>query len=200
MKLYYVPNTRATRPRWMLEELEVPYELIALDPKKAENKSAGYLAIHPLGKVPALVDGEVRMFESAAIVAWLADRYPEKGFAPAPGTPERAAYEQWLHFGMSTLEPALVDVSGHTRTRPEEKRVPHIAEEAKESFWVSADVLEEHLTARLYLLGERFSAADVVVGSILSWARSLKLLAGRPALEAYVARLVERPAWKRSRA
>jgi glutathione S-transferase len=121
IKLYYAPNTRATRPRWMLEELSVPYELVKLDLQKGENRAPAYLAVHPLGQVPALEDGAVRVFESAAIVAWLADRYAAKGLAPALDAPERAANLQWLFFGAVTLEPQIARYANAT-AGPEEKR------------------------------------------------------------------------------
>src|SRR5947209_2974309 len=86
VKLYYVPMTRSNRPRWMLEELGVPYQLARLDPKKGENQTPDYLAINPTGKVPALVDGEVKMFESAAIVAYLGDKFADRKLAPPVGS------------------------------------------------------------------------------------------------------------------
>jgi glutathione S-transferase len=84
MKLYFAPRTRAVRPRWLLEELGVPYELVKLDPSKQENKTPAFLALHPFGEIPVLVDGDVTLFESAAICLYLADRFPEKNLAPPP--------------------------------------------------------------------------------------------------------------------
>lgn len=197
MKLYYVPQTRAARPRWMLEELGLPYELVRLDPKKGDNKRAEYLRVHPLGKVPALEDGEVAIFESTAIVLYLADKAGR--LAPPAGSAARAEYYQWILFGATTLEPPVAEISSHTHNRPAELRVAALADEGRAAFAAAAAAVEARLSGREFLLGE-FSAADVLVGSVLSWAGALRLLAEHPALEAYVARLKARPAWQRSRA
>lgn len=200
MILFYVPATRATRPRWMLEELGVPYELRRLDPKKGENQSPEYLAINPSGKVPSLVDGEVKIFESAAIVMYLADKHPEKGLAPAPGAASRALYHQWLAYAITTLEQPAAEFGYHTSLRNEGLRLPALADEAKKNFARAVLPAEQQLGKTPYILGESFSAADVMLGGTLAWARSLKLLEERPNTLAYVARLVERPAYKKMRA
>jgi glutathione S-transferase len=157
VKLYYVPNTRSNRPRWMLEELEVPYELVRLDPKQGDNKTREYLAINPTGKVPSLVDGEVTMFESAAIVAYLGDKFADKKLAPPVGSNDRAAYYQWLFFGMTTLEQPLSLYTSHTVSLAPEKRVAHVADEAKEAEDRALAALESSLADRDWLLG-RFTA------------------------------------------
>jgi len=92
MKLYYSPQTRAGRPRWLLEEIGAPYEIASLDLKKGEHKQPEYMKIHPHGAVPALIDGDLALFESAAICMYLADKYPEKKLAPALGTPARGEH------------------------------------------------------------------------------------------------------------
>src|SRR5438094_29538 len=127
LKLFCVPQTRSFRPRWMLEELGVPYELVRMT--AAQTKTPEYLSIHPLGKVPALQEDGVTTFDSASIISHLADKF---GLAPPPG--QRGAYYQWILFAMATLEPAVAAVVNHTRARPEEKRIPLIAEEARVSF------------------------------------------------------------------
>jgi len=198
VKLYYVPNTRSNRPRWMLEELEVPYEIVRLDPKQGDNKTPGYLAINPSGKVPSLVDGEVTMFESAAIVAYLGDKFADKKLAPPVGSKDRAAYYQWLFFGMTTLEQPLSPYTSHTVSLPPEKRVAHVAEEAKEGAERALAALERSLGDRDWLLG-RFTGADIIVGGSVLWASSLKLLEGHSTLASYARRIKERPAFQRSR-
>ncbi|GAC1537032.1 MAG: glutathione S-transferase family protein [Myxococcales bacterium] len=200
IKLFYVPNTRATRPRWMLEELGVPYDLVRLDPGKGENRTAEYLRVHPLGQVPALVDGATTVLELAAICAWLADRFPEKGFVPAPGSAARAAYYQWLFFAAATLEPPVADYAHHTSMWPEAKRIPAVAEEARQGVARVVATLEQHLTGRQFLAGDALSAADIVVGSIVGWARSLRLLEDAPAVAAWWKGLSARPAFRRARA
>ncbi len=197
MKLYYVPKTRATRPRWMLEELGVPYELVRLDPSKGETRSAEHLGRHPLGHVPALEDGQLHMFESAAICLYLAERYPEKGMVPPPATPGRAATYQWLFYAVAELEPPCGAMSAERR-KPEAQRNAAAVAEARARFAKAAAALEPPLSRTPYLLGGDFTVADVVVGAILAWGRSLGALEGLPATEAYLARLKGRPAWKRS--
>lgn len=197
MKLYYVPQTRSARVRWMLEELGVPYELHRVDNKNRENDKPAYRALHPLGHVPVLVDGDVTIYESAAIVAWLADRWPEKKLAPPPADVKaRAAYQQWMFFGMATVEPPVAQVWAHTRRRPEEKRVPLLVEEARERFREVGEVLQRELATKPWILGEAFTAADIVVGGCVNWARSLAMIDELPALKDYSKRLMERPAFQ----
>ena len=199
MKLYYAPQTRAGRPRWMLEEIGAPYELQQLDMSKGEHKAPAYMKIHPHGAVPAFVDGDLVMFESAAICAYLADKFPDKKLAPAVGTAARGLYYQWLVYSMATLEPPVLQVFLNTVMLPEAQRSAAAAEEAKKRFAEVAGVLEQALVGRTYILGEQFSAADVMIGSTLVWAQFMGLLNGHPTLEAYAARLAERPAFKRAR-
>lgn len=198
LKLYWATRTRAGRPLWLLEELGVPFELVKLDMTKGEHKTPAYKKIHPLGALPALVDGDTAMFESAAICAYLADKFPDRGLAPAPGTPARAAYEQWLFFAMATLEEPVFRVFQHTMLLPEEKRSAATADEARKRFAQLAQVLSDALEGREFLVGEKLSAADVVVGSILTWANFMGLLEGYPRLLEYVGRLAERPAFVRA--
>ncbi|QSQ11351.1 glutathione S-transferase family protein [Myxococcus landrumensis] len=198
MKLYFAQNTRATRPRWLLEELGVPYELVPVDVHQREHKTPEYLRIHPMGSMPALEDDGHAIFESAAILLHVADKFPEKGFAPAAGTVERAEYYQWMMFCMATMEPPLSAYSAHSRFLPEVDRVPGEAERGKKRFTDIAKMLEEKLQGRSYIVGERFTAADVVMASILNWGAGMGLLEDFPALRAYVARQISRPAARRA--
>ena len=115
MKLYYAPQTRATRPRWMLEEIGAPYELVRLQLSKGEHKQPEYLRVHPHGAVPAFADEHVTLFESGAICAYLADTFPEKQLAPAAGSAQRGPYYQWLFYSMATMEPPVLKVFLNTR-------------------------------------------------------------------------------------
>ena len=200
MKLFYVPHTRASRPRWILEELGVPYELVRLDRAKAENLEAQYLAINPTGKVPALVNGEVTIHESAAIVMYLADKYATQGLCPAVGTEARARYYQWILYAMTTLELPVSKVGYHTEMKPEAERIPAVAAEGRAEFVRAARSAEEQLAKTPFILGDSFSAADVLVCGTLAWARSLRLLEGLPHAKEYTKRLIARPAYVKSRA
>jgi glutathione S-transferase len=200
MKLYDAAQTRSTRPRWLLEEIGEPYDLVRLDLSKGEHKTPEYLKIHPHGAVPALVDGDLVMFESAAICAYLADKFPDKKLAPPVGTPARGRYYQWLVYCMATLEPPVLQVFMHSTRLPEAERSAKTLEEGKKKFAEVATVLDDAVRGKTFLLGDQLSAADVMIGSTLGWARALGIVKGYPDLEAYVQRLAERPAYKRARA
>ncbi|NOK32974.1 glutathione S-transferase family protein [Corallococcus exercitus] len=201
MKLYFAPRTRSTRPRWLLEELGVPYELVRVDLASGAHKHPDYLQhVHPLGVVPALEDGGQPVMESTAHLLHLADRFPEKGLAPAPGSLERAEYYQWISFAVTTLEPRVEAYFEHTQGLPEGQRVPALADRAVQRFTDAARVLEARLGGREFLVGSRFSAADVLMASLLAWAGMLGLTKDFAGLQAYTKHHLARPAAKRARA
>jgi glutathione S-transferase len=199
MKLYYVPRTRATRPRWLLEELGVPYQLERLDVAAGENRRPEYLRLNPYGHVPTLVDGEVVVYESAAICLYLADKFIDHGLAPRFGSPLRGLYYQWMVFSMATLEPLIVTAYDHESRLPEAERVPAIAQGARKHFREVAGGLDQALGDREVLVGDTFTAADVMIASILAWSRLLGLLSDHPRLSDYAKRLMSRPAARRAR-
>ena len=194
LKLFYIPNTRASRPRWMLEELGVPYELARIDWDTASGEQYRR-DVHPLGAVPALQDGAQVIIESAAIIAYLADKFPEKGMAPPLAG--RGAYYQWIVYAMATLEPLVSAWNDHTRKLPEAERSAAAAESAKAEFAEAAKPVADVLARSEWLLGD-FSAADVVLGSVVNWAVASKMTED-PTLAAYVAHLRARPAWQAAR-
>lgn len=198
MKLYHVPQSRSVRPRWLLEELGVPYETVTLSLSDGSLKTAEYLKTHPHGSVPALEDDGISMFESAAICLYLADKYPDKKLAPAVGSKERAAYYQWVVYTMATLEPPVLQVFLNTVQLPEEQRSAKVAEEGRKRFKEVATVLTKALEGKQYLLGDHFTAADVMIGSTIGWASFMGLLEGFPVLQQYVQRLMQRPAYQRA--
>ena len=198
MKLYYAPKTRATRPRWMLEEIGAPYELVRLQLAKGEHKKPEYLKIHPHGAVPAFVDGDLTMFESAAICAYLADKFPDQRLAPPVGSAERGYYYQWLVYSMATMEPPVLKIFLNTRMLPEEKRSAAAVEEGRAQWAGVARVVEQALEGKSFLVAEQFTAADVMVGSILGWSGVIGLLEGFPGLLSYSKRLASRPAFQRA--
>lgn len=197
MKLYYVPRTRSARPRWLLEELGSPHELVCVDPK---HKPEGFEKLHPLGHVPVLEDRGTVVFESTAICLHLADQDPENRFAPPPGSVDRAHYYQWIFYALTEIEPQLNAIAAETLHKPPEARSAALLEQASGRFATAAKVLDARLAEREYLVGDRFTAADIVVGSLASWAKSMKLLGNLPALLAYSDRLHARPAAQRARA
>jgi glutathione S-transferase len=193
LKLYHAAGTRADRVLALLQELGVEWELVPLDLAQAEQKRPEYLAIHPHGWVPALSDGDVTLFETAAICLYLADRDPANRLAPEPSSPERAAYYQWMIYAVATLEPALADVFLQLM-KPEAERDPAVLASGRERFAASAEVLTRALGGP-YLLTSGFSAADVLIGHMLIWADGMGLLAGRETLQAYAARIRARPSF-----
>jgi glutathione S-transferase len=196
LKLYHCPNSRSIRPRWLLEEIGEPYDVVRIDLSKKEHKTPQYLRIHPHGAVPALVDGDLTLIESAAICAYLADKFPAARLAPPLGTPQRGRYYQWLFYAMATLEPPVLQVFLHTIQLPEAERSATAAEQGRKSFAEVAEVISGALAGKPYLLGEQFSAADVLIGSTLAWGQFMGLLNDQPALMDYAQRLSARPAYQ----
>lgn len=183
LKLYYYMG-RPIMPRWLLEEMAEPYELVRFDAAERDQKKSDYLAVNPLGKLPALeIDGRV-MTEAAAILLWLADHRPEKGFAPAAEDPLRPKYLTLMVHGPAALEPAILDWM-LKREWTEANGWGTLEEEFA--------FVEMHLGDGPWILGERFTAADVEIGGQLVWATMLKLELP-PKLAAYVERLMARPA------
>src|SRR5439155_14189449 len=163
MKLYYAPRTRAVRPRWLLEEIAEPYTIERLDMTKGEHRSDAYKKIHPLGAVPALVDGDLHIFESSAICMYLADKFAERGLAPPIGSHDRGRYYQWMVYAIASFEAPIVRYL-------EARESPQGAAAALVKFDESAGVIAAALDGKDWLVGDRFSAADVMIGSIVVWA------------------------------
>lgn len=191
IELYYTPHTRSGRPRWLLEELGIPYRLRPVDLFNGERNPA-----HPLGSVPALrVDGRT-LIESGAMCHWLTDCFPEAGLAPDANDPPRAEYEQWMFFTPGTLEPPAFDILLHSTILPEAQRVPAIIDYARQRYRRVLDMLSPVLETRAYLLGDRFSTADILLGHTLTWLPAM--LEPYPALQSYVERLTTRTACQRA--
>lgn len=183
---YTNPRSRGAIARWMLEEIGQPYETHVLD-YGTTMKAPEYLAINPMGKVPAIVhDGQV-VTEVAAICAYLAEAFPEAGLAPTPA--ERAAYYRWLFFAAGPIESAVVNQALGVVVAPERKGMVGYG-----SFDEAVAALSGRLAASPYVAGDRFTAADVYVGSQVGWGMMFKSLPDLPAFVAYWNRLKDRPA------
>jgi glutathione S-transferase len=192
MKLYEFAPTRSIRARWMLQELEVAFEAVSVNLAAGEHQRPGFLGINPAGKVPVLVDGERIITESAAIVIYLAEKYPDRGFIPAE-LRLRGEFFRWIFFAVTELEQPLWRIARHTSLYPQEDRSPAEVALARRDFLPMAAVLEEHMKGRTSLVGERVSAADFVVAYTLDWAGEARLLDDSPTLRAYVDRMYARP-------
>jgi len=185
MKLYYNPKSRAAIAKWMLDECGADHEIVPIDFTKREHKTPKFLKINPAGKLPALVDGEVKIFENAAICLYLGEKFPEAKLAPQIGAPERGRYLSLMVYSTSQLEPAMGDALFGVTT---------LAQRGWTDFETVKDVVEGELGEGPYLFGNWFTAADVMIGSMFVWKRMWGGPPDRPKLEAYVDRLLARPA------
>jgi glutathione S-transferase len=191
LTLFHAPNSRSGAARILLEELGAPYELHVLSLKKNEQRAPDYLAVNPMGKVPAVRHGDALVTEQPAIFIYLADLFPQAGLAPALDDPLRGSYLRWLTFYGSSFEPAITDLAMKREPTP-----PMMCP------YGDYDTMLATLTAQLragpYLLGERFSAADVLWGTSLGWATMFKLVPELPEVMAYIDRVSSRPAARRA--
>jgi len=192
MQLYWAPRTRSFTTLWMMEEAGQPYERVLIDITQGAQSDASYRAVNPMAKVPALQDGDATIAEQAAICAYVAERYPEAGLTPPVGDPARAKFLYWLFFYSGCMEPAVVQMT----TKLEMPSSTAGWGEASRVF----NVLDEALSkSGPWLLGERFSAADVMVGSGLHFfTRVFKAVPARPSFDAYIDRCMARPAFQRA--
>lgn len=191
MKLYWAERTRAARTMWLLEEIGAAYERMRIDLyDDASRSDPGFRAASPMGKVPALIDGETALCDSAAIGLYLADRYPDAGLAPVMDDPLRGPYLYWMVFTPGVLEPAFMEKMSGAE--------PNKHSHGWGDFESMVATLEGTLARGPWLLGERFSAADTLVGSSLHFLSQLNVLPESEALKAYVERCVDRPAYQRT--
>lgn len=191
MKLYWAPQSRAFRALWMLEEAGLPYERVLVDIRAGAQDDPAYRRINPMGKVPALTNGDTALAESAAICAYVADLAPAAHLAPPIGDPARGRYLHWLFFSAACMEPAFV------------QKMTGIALPKGSAGWGSYDlvmeVVDKAVTPGPWLLGDTFSAADVMLGTDLWYGINLlKVITPTPAMAAYVARCTQRPAFLRA--
>jgi len=191
--LFHSPNTRSSGTLVLLEEIGAPYALRVLDMKAGEQRRSDYLAINPMGKVPAILHDDALVTEQVAIYLYLADLFPESGLAPAIGDSLRGPYLRWMVFYAACFEPAVVD-----RAMNREPGGQAL------SPYGDYDTMLATLTAQLkrgpWLLGERFSAADVLWGTALTWTTRFKLVPELPEITGYLARFNVRPAVARAQA
>ncbi|MFP5393847.1 MAG: glutathione S-transferase family protein [Gammaproteobacteria bacterium] len=188
--LFHSPHTRSSAALTLLEELGVPFELRVLNMKAGEQRQAAYLAINPLGKVPALFDGDTLVTEQVAIYIHLADRFPQAGLAPSLDDPRRGAYLRWLVYYAACFEPALMVQSMKYPPAP-------AMSSPYGDFDSMLGVIEAQLAQGPYLLGDTLSAADILWGSALGWSMAFGLVPKRPVLVEYAERMAARPASRR---
>ena len=188
---YHAPNSRSAGTRVLLEELGIPYRVHALDLKAGTQRKPDYMAVNPLGKVPAIRHRGSVVTEQVAVYLYLADEFPAAGLAPPVGDPLRGPYLRWLAFYGSSFEPAMVD-----RAMKRDPGGAAMSPYGDPDLVLNA--LADQLRTGPYLLGERFTAADVLWGSALNWMIMFGLVDKRAEFEGYVKRVTERPAVKRA--
>ena len=188
--LYFAPRTRSTRPRWVLEELRLTCEIHEVKLAAGEHKRNSYIRdVHPLERVPVLRDGPVKIFESHAICMYLADKYGLGTLAPEINSPERPIYLQWTSFAIGTLEPLIFELARSTQDQSMEKsKTSTLADIAK--------LLEETLSITAYLVGDRLTVADILVGGLASWGTDLGLFQDHRQVQTWVSKLRSRTAFQ----
>ena len=192
MKLYEFAPTRSIRVRWTLQELGVDFETITVDLLAGEHRSPAFLKINPAGKLPVLVDGDMVLTESVAIVLYLAEKYRDKGLIPLDPQ-QRAQMIRWLLFTTTELEQPLWRIARHTTLYPENKRLPGELALAREDFAAMANVLEAYMSGRKFVVGNTATVGDFVLAYTLDWAKLANVLDGLPRLEAYMEEMYARP-------
>jgi glutathione S-transferase len=190
---YTNPMSRGQIVRWMLEEVGEPYETVILD-YGTTMKAPDYLAVNPMGKVPAIRHGDTIVTEGAAICAYLADMFPDKGLAPPPGDRLRGPYYRWMFFGAGPVEQAVTNSYLKWEPTAEQQMMVGYG-----SYGTVLDVLERLVASGPYLLGDNFSALDVYLGSQIAWGIAFGTMEKRPGFEDYVARISARPAYQKAK-
>jgi glutathione S-transferase len=193
LTLYTNPMSRGRIARWMLEEVGEPYETVLLD-YGTTMKGADYLAVNPMGKVPAIKHGDVVVTEAAAICAYLADAFPSANLAPPHGSPLRAPYYRWMFFAAGPVEAAVTGKSLGLLAPADKKMMAGYG-----SFEETIDTLEQAVATGPYICGDQFTAADVYVGAQIGWGMMFGSIDKRPAFTDYFDRLQARPATVRAR-
>jgi glutathione S-transferase len=192
LTLYHASPSRSSIVLWMLEEVGVPYDVKLLSLSKGEQQKPDYLAINPMGKVPALKHRDTIITEVAAICTYLADEFPAAKLNVPVGTPRRGVYLKWLFFGPGCFEPAVIDRAA-PRKEPARRAMLGYGD-----FDTTMDVVAKAVEQGPWLMGEQFTAADVVIGSNVRWGTMFKLVPERPEFAAYAARIAARPAVQRA--
>jgi glutathione S-transferase len=192
MKLYGFGPTRSLRAMWALRELGIDFEFIPVSLVAGEAQTPEFLRLNPAGKLPVLVDGDVVLTESAAIVLYLAEKYPDRRLLPSD-LETRAQVYRWILFAMTELEQPLWRIARHSFIYPEDKRLPADIELAREDFRQMAAVFEHHMQGRSYIVGDTLTAADCVTAYLMDWANESELLGDFPQLREYLDRMYARP-------
>jgi len=194
LTLYHASPSRSSIVLWMLEELGEPYDIKLIKLSAGDNLKPDYLAINPMGKVPAILHGDTVISEGAAICTYLADEFPDAKLNIPIGTPRRGVYLKWLFFGPGCIEPAVIDRAA-PRKEPARRAMLGYGD-----FDTVMNVIAQAVAKGPWLMGEQFTAADVIVGANIRWGMMFKLLPERKEFLDYAARIAARPAAQRAEA
>ncbi|MYH89518.1 MAG: glutathione S-transferase family protein [Gammaproteobacteria bacterium] len=197
LTLYGRFPTRSNRVHWALEELEVPYTFYQVDFAAGDTDSPAFRSLNPGGKIPVLTDGDLVLTESGAICNYLGDRHPASGLAPSPGSPDRARYDQWMFFAQSELEQPLWTKAKHKFVLPKEWRVKGLEDTVAWEFQRAAEVLTKGLGDNEFIVGDRFTMADIMLTHTLGWAKAANMEIRQRNLLDYANRNFGRPAVNR---
>lgn len=192
LKLYEFAVTRSSRVRFTLLELGLPFESIGGTPEVFQHPDVAN--IHPLGKIPAFVDNGRPLFESAAICTWLADGHPDKGLVAPSGQWARALHDQWTSFALTEIEAFLWHTARNLFVLPENERVPAVYEQNGKAVKRGLEVIDNEIAGRDWLIDNRFSVTDIIMGYCVCWAQILGFTEGLDNVNAYAARILARPA------
>ena len=196
LKIYHVTGTRGVRAIWACEELGVPYEVEKIDFSPEFRQSPEWRQMNPVGKVPVMVDDGLVMMESGAMVQYILDKYGDGKLQPSAGTPEHAHYLQWSWFAEATFSRPLGEVVNHGREFPGDKRIPEVVAEMQNRALVSAEAVAAEVADKDYILGDEFSAADIMLGYTIKLCDVLLDDGVPPGLQPYFERLSARPAYQ----
>ncbi|MEX2131042.1 MAG: glutathione S-transferase [Pseudohongiellaceae bacterium] len=196
IRIYHAPRTRSIRVIWLCEELGLPYERIPVDFAASYRFSPEWMAKNPVGKVPVMEDGDLSMFESGAMVQYLLDRYGKGRLQPQAGTAEHAIYLQWSWFGEATYARPLGELVNHRRVFGKDNEIEAVVKDMKDRVWLCVQALDVSLQGKDYLLGNDFSAADIMNGYSLMLTDWLLAREYPAAVGAYWQRLKSRPAYQ----
>ena len=200
LTVYHVPVTRSLRVLWLCQELDLPHQVKTVDFAAAYRASPEWRALNPVGKVPAMTDGGFTMFESGAMVQYLLDRYGKGRLQPAPGTEAHGLYLQWSWFAEATYARPIGEIVNHRRAFGEAGEIPAVVAEMKGRARLCSEAVDCALRGRSYLMGDEFSAADIMMGYSVMLAQRLTSTEGLDELNSYWARLSSRPAYQRAAA
>lgn len=195
--VHHARRTRSVRVLWLLEELGLPYQVEPVEFDYEKLRSAEYRKIHPLGLVPAMIDGDLKLIESGAILEYILDRYGEGRLIPPAKTRERALYYQWFHYGEASIARHVSDIVIH-RFGPEAERVPQVLDSVRGKLRNALAYADEQLAGKDFILGAEFSAADIMMSYGMVMARiTRELPADLANIAGYLGRLKQRPAYDR---